>query len=209
MWRSATLCRCVAVSWERRGDVPKGEEAGELEQVGEGRSVPPERAKAGREICPLVHQGRYRHRPAAAHLADDVLVGHFGAVQEDFVERRPAVHLADRADLQKPRSLVHREGKAGDAVLPLRSRVGAGEEYPVVGLPGVARPDLLAMDPPAAAFPGGTRAQRGQVAARVWLAEELAPDLLPIEDPGQEALLLGGGAVGDDRRPRPPGAHHG
>src|SRR5690606_10251362 len=42
----------------------------------------------------------------------------------------------------------------------------------------------------------------GEVAARVGLAEELAPDLVTAQHGVEEALLLLLGAVGDDRRAR-------
>ena len=182
--------------------------AGQRNQVGQGRAIPPEGSKTRREVGPLVHQRRDGHRPAASHLADDVVVRHLGAVEEDLVEGRAAVHLPDGADLQPPLSLLHREGEAGDALLALRFGVGPGQQNAVVGLPGVAGPDLLAVHPPGAGRAFGTGSKSRQVAAGVRLAEELAPDLRAVQDRRQEAALLLLAAVGDDGRPRPAGPDH-
>ena len=65
---------------------------------------------------------------------------------------------------------------------------------------GVARPHLLPVDHPAVAVALGTRAHRGEIASRVRLAEELAPDLVAGEDRGEQAALQLVAAVGDERR---------
>ena len=181
----------------------------ELEQIGKCRAIAPEGAHPGREVGSLVHQRRDRHRPPAADLAEDVVGRHFGAVEEDLVKGRPAVHLPDRTDLEAALRLLHRERETGYPVLPLGRRIGAGEQDAVVGFPRVAGPDLLPEDLPSAVFEHGPGGEGGEVAARVRLAEELAPDLLAAEDLGEEALLLSGAAVSDDRWARPAGPDDG
>jgi hypothetical protein len=62
------------------------------------------------------------------------------------------------------------------------------------------RPDLLTVDQPVVAVPGGGHAQPRQVGAGGRLAEELAPDLLAARHLLEEALLLLVGAVGHQGR---------
>ena len=90
------------------------------------RHWPPALEVAGARQLALVGERGQRTAPAAADLADDVGGGHAGVGQEDLVERRVAVHLPQRADLDA--RLVHREGEVRDApVLRQRpSRCGPG-----------------------------------------------------------------------------------
>src|SRR5207237_7494533 len=60
---------------------------------------------------------------------------------------------------------------------------------------------LLPVHDPPAAVPRRPGGKRSQVGTGARLAEELAPPLLAAEDLAQVALLLGVGAVGDDRGP--------
>ena len=62
------------------------------------------------------------------------------------------------------------------------------------------RPHLLPVDDPLVAVEFGGGRHIGQVAARAGLRVALAPQLGDVEDLGQEALLLLGGAVRDQRR---------
>ena len=71
---------------------------------------------------------------------------------------------------------------------------------------GAGRPDLLAVHDPLAAVAHGARAEAGQVAAGVGLAEQLAPDLLAGEQGEEVALLLLLGAGVDDGRAGPADA---
>ena len=79
--------------------------------------------------------------------------------------------------------------------------VGAHQRDPPPGELGVARPDLLALEYPAALGGDGPGGERGQVRSCPGLAEQLAPDLLGAEDAGKPARLLLVGAVRQDRRP--------
>ncbi len=86
-------------------------------------------------------------------------------------------------------------------------RVGPGEQQPVGGELRVGRPDLLARQAPAAVLLlAGARLHRRQVGARGGLGEQLAPDLVAVQQRRQVAALLLVGAVGDDRRPEHPDA---
>ena len=80
--------------------------------------------------------------------------------------------------------------------------VAPGQAEAPVGELGVGGPYLAPADPVPALDRHGAGGERGQVAPGVGLAEELAPQLLRREDPGEEALLLLGRAVGQQR-----GAH--
>src|SRR5262249_31082869 len=68
-------------------------------------------------------------------------------------------------------------------------------------------PDLLAGDDVVVALADGAAAQRREVGAHAGLGVAGAPLHLPVEDLGDEALLLLRGAVLDDRRPDPGEAH--
>ena len=105
---------------------------------------------------------------------------------------------AQRPDLDAGR--VHGHDEPRDAAVALVAR--AHEQLAEVRHDGVGRPDLRAGDDVVVAVAHGPGAQRGQVAPRVGLAEALAPHLLAAQDGREVALLLGAGALGDDRRPR-------
>ena len=76
---------------------------------------------------------------------------------------------------------------------------------PMPGDVGAARPDLLAVDQPAAVDPGGLGLDAGGVGAGVGLAEQLAPDDVLVERRAHPAgdLVLGG--VLDEREDDPAG----
>ena len=78
--------------------------------------------------------------------------------------------------------------------------VGAGEEEDVVGVLGLGRPDLLAVDDPLVAVEHGGGLEPGEVGAGVGLGEALAPADLALEDLRQELLLLLLGPPLQDRR---------
>src|SRR5439155_20295363 len=95
----------------------------------------------------------------------------------------------------------HVEDEVGQAFVLLNLGVGAGQEEPEPGELGDRGPDLLPVHDPPAAVPRRPGGKRSQVGTGARLAEELAPPLLAAEDLAQVALLLGVGAVGDDRGP--------
>ena len=65
-------------------------------------------------------------------------------------------------------------------------------------------PHLLPVHDPLVAVALGAGREAGEVRSRAGLGEELAPDLLAVQHPGEVVLLLLLGAVGDDRRPDHP-----
>ena len=101
---------------------------------------------------------------------------------------------------------VHRDEEHRDALVAL-ARAHPGGQHAPLGHAGVGRPDLLAVDAPAVAVLGGPGLERGEVRARLRLAEALAPDHVAGRDGGQVLVLLRLGAVGHDRRPDPVEAH--
>ena len=137
---------------------------------------------------PLEPERRVGHLPAVVHAADDVLLRAARAVEEHLVELGGAVGLDDRPHLHS--GLAHRHEQVGDALVLRRVRIGAGEQEGVVGVLGLGRPDLLAVDHPLLAVEHRRGLERGEVRARVRLAEALAPADLPREDLRQEVLLL-------------------
>jgi hypothetical protein len=78
--------------------------------------------------------------------------------------------------------------------------VGAGDQQRAPGVLGQRGPHLLPVGHPLLAVLNRAGGQRGQVAARAGLAEQLAPDLLARPERAQPALLLLLAAVGEDGR---------
>ena len=81
----------------------------------------------------------------------------------------------------------------------------SGEQQAPGGVVRVRRPDLGAVDQPAAVHLRGGGPQTGQVGSGAGLAEALTPVLLAAQDAGQVPGLLLVGAVRDDGR---SGEHH-
>ena len=76
--------------------------------------------------------------------------------------------------------------------------IGAGQEDAEVRVVGVAGPELGTVHEPGVPVPLRRRAQVGQVAARLGLGEELAPELASGQEGRQPPLLLGRRAGGQD-----------
>ena len=108
----------------------------------------------------------------------------------------------DGADRDALRPQRHDELR--QAVVALRRRVGPGQDVDVVGVVGQAGPDLVAGDAPARVARHRPGADAGQVAAGLRLRHADAVGDLAGQDLGQVPLLLGLGAVGQDRRPHLP-----
>ena len=126
------------------------------------------------------------HPPAVADLADDVVDGGAGAVEEDLVELGGAGQLGDGPDLDA--GLVHGHEQVGQALVPGRARVGAADDEAPVGLVGERRPHLLAGDDPLVPVEHGPGLDVGQVAAGVGLGVALAPELGALTDGREEAV---------------------
>ena len=187
VWNSATFWRMIGSSCRPRVLDP-GDQVLEPALQADDRG--------GAEAGALEHQRRDRDLPAAADLADDVLVGDLGLLHEDLVELGLAGDLAERADVDV--RLVDVEDEVGDPLVLRGVLVGAGEQHAPLRLVRVGGPDLLAGDLPAAVRLHRARLQRRQVGSRLGLREALAPDLVAGEDRVEVALLLLLVAVGDD-----------
>ena len=74
----------------------------------------------------FVRERRERDGPARAGFADDVGAGDASVGQEHLVERRVAVHLAQRPHFHA--RLVHRQGEAGNALVLRYRPVGPREQ---------------------------------------------------------------------------------
>ena len=144
-------------------------------------------------------------RQPVADGADDVGGGHAGVGEEHLVERRVAVHLAQRPDLDA--GLVHRQHEVRDALVLGHVPVGAGQQHAVVGVVGAGVPHLLAVDDPLVAVALGPGRESGEVGAAPRLAEELAPDVLAEQRRAEERRLSVVGAVLEDRRRRQTPSH--
>src|SRR5262245_36521180 len=157
---------------------------------------------AGADGDALVHERGQRHAPAVADAPEPVLLRDADVVQEDLVEARGAVDLADRAHLDPGR--VHVDDEVGEARVLRGVGIGAGHDHPEVAEVGERAPDLLSGEHPPVAAPGCARAQAREVAARAGLAEELAPDDLAARHLAHPARLLLRRAVRHDRRTEHP-----
>ena len=85
--------------------------------------------------------------------------------------------------------------------MPLGALLGAGHHEAPLRPVRQRGPHLLPVDDPLVAVEHGRRRHVGEVAAGAGLGVALAPQFGDVEDLGQEALLLLGGAERDQRRP--------
>src|SRR3954451_15584366 len=122
-----------------------------------------------------------------------------GLLDEELVELGLTGDLAQRADLD--RVLLHVHEEVGQALVPRRLGVGAGDEHAPLRVVGERRPHLLAGHDPLVAVAHRARLQRREVRAGLGLREALAPDLVGAEDRLEAAALLVLGTVRDDGRP--------
>ena len=166
----------VADASGQAGVVPKAEALGDASQLAQQAHALEQLAHEGR--APLEGQRDHGDAPAVVLVAD--AVGHRDPhlVEEELGELGGPRDGAQRADLDAGR--VHRHDQPGDAAVAVLA--GAHQQLAEVGHLGVRRPDLRARHHVVVAVADGPRAQRGQVAAGVGLAEALAPDLLAAQD---------------------------
>ena len=159
--------------------------------------------RAGPHPAALVAEAGVGDPPAVVDLADHLIGGDAHVVEEDLVEVVGPGDLAQRAHLDARGPHVERE--RGDARLFGRVRVGAGEQVADVGVVPVGRPHLLPGDDEVIAVADRAGPQAGQVAARVRLAEQLAPQVLAGPDARQVVppLLLAAEGQDGSRRQRP------
>jgi hypothetical protein len=167
-----------------------------LEACSEGESERP----------PLVQEGCHGNAPAVADLADHVVDGNLDPGEEDLVELGLARDLAQRANLDTGRA--HVDDQTREARVALGGGIAAGDEQAPVGDVRVGRPHLLAVDDEAGSLEPRARPYRREVGTGLRLGEALAPDLFRGENVREAALLLGVGAMGDDRRSGHPDPDH-
>src|SRR5712691_2418239 len=154
--------------------------------------------------APLMKKGRHGDRPTVAGLAQDLRLRHLHVLEEDLVELGVAGDLDQRPDLDA--GALHVDDQVGEAVARVDFLALAGDEHAPLRYVRECRPDLLPVDQVVVAFVLGARLQARQVAARVGLAEALAPDLLGRQKRREVAFLLLVGAVGDHDRAAHPEA---
>ncbi len=169
--------------------------AGELLELGQHPAVHRRLVQgAGRPLVPEAGAGE---RPAAVLLADPVGGRHPDVVEEHLGEQVPAGEVTQRPDLHAGRVRV--DDQVGDALLPAFPGSGPDQGEEDVGVAGVRRPDLLAVDDVLVAVAAGGGAQAGQVRACFRFRVALGPHRVAAEHRGQPAALLLRGAVLDDR----------
>ena len=155
-----------------------------------------------RQRHPLVHERGDGHPPPFPDRADPSRVGHPHVGEEHFVELGVPGDLHERPDLDTRR--MHVEDEIGESAVLGLVRIGAGDEHPVPGGVGDARPHLLPVDHPFVAVADGLGREAGNVGTGAGLAEELAPDLLAGGDAAEVVVLLFFGAPCDDGGPAHP-----
>ena len=152
-----------------------------------------------RQTAALVLERGAGDLPSAVQFADELVAGNAHLVEEHFAEVDAAGRIAQCVHLDAGRAHVAQQ--VADAFALGCLRVGAHEHEAPVGDRRQAGPHLLPGDDELVTVNLGPRAQRGEVATRLGLAEALAPQLFGGEDLGQEAPALGLGAVDHQGRP--------
>ena len=170
------------------------------------RAAAPQHAALGQRH-PFVGQGDLGQAPALVLGAHQVLDGNLHVGQEGLVEVVAAGHLHDGTDLDARGG--HVQQQVGDALLGWPFVRRADQQDAPVGDVGPGGPDLGTVDDVPVAVADGPGSQRGQVRTGLRLAEQLAPVLGVVQHRREEAVLLGLGAAGDDRRAGPSHADGG
>ena len=151
----------------------------------------------------LFGHGGDREIPAVGRTAQQHLVGDEDVVEEDLVEMRLPGRRFDRLDLYPGGS--HIEDEIADAAVLAGFGVGARQQRAQVGVLRQRRPDLVAVDPPAAIDLGRPGGQRREVGAGSRLAEQLAPRDVATLRRRDQALLQVFWCGGQDRGQDPLG----
>jgi hypothetical protein len=115
-----------------------------------------------------------------------------GLGEEHLVEAAAARDLPERAHLDS--RLADVDDEHGDALVLGLLGVGPGHDDAVVAVVGARGPDLLALEDPLVAVPGGLHGEAGHVGTGARLREHLAPDGGAPDVVGHEAGLLLAGA---------------
>ena len=136
----------------------------------------------------LIAEQEFRAVPAAVLLADQLIDRNLDVLEEAFVDLGAALHGVDRPYGHAGGLHVHQQ--EGDAFLFLCLGVGADQKEHPVRVLCVCGPHLGTVDDVMVAFARGAGAQRGEVGAGAGLGKALAPPVVQIGHPRQEALLL-------------------
>lgn len=128
-----------------------------------------------------------------AARADEHVFRGAGIVEEDFAKAAGTIDCLDRADGHA--GLAQVDKQIGNTIVLARVGLRAHEGIHPVALIGKGAPDLLAIEHPLSVLKLGTRPERGKVAARLRLGIALRPLQVAVEDRGNEARLLGFGAM--------------
>ena len=128
----------------------------------------------------LVAERRHGDAPPAVERAEQRVLRDDHVLVHDLGEVAVAGGLDDRAARDAGR--VERHEQRGDPAVRGRVGIGAHEQHAVRGPHADRRPDLGAVHHEVVVLEHGAAAQAGEVAARVGLAEPLAPHLLGAED---------------------------
>src|SRR5580704_10272663 len=139
--------------------------------------------------------GGHGDGPAAADLAEHLVLGDLDVVEEDLGETGLAIELRDRAHGDAGR--VHGDEEVRQATVALGIGVGAEDAEAPFGERAATRPCLLSVEDPGVAglAAGGAAAYAGEVAAGVGLGPALTPDLVTGGHRREETLFLRVGAV--------------
>ena len=152
------------------------------------------------DVRALVVQHRHRHPPAVVLPAQQVPRGHAHVLEEHLVE---VVAVGDvRHRLHRHPRRVHVQDEGADAAMLLRLLVRPRQHDHLVRQVRVRGPDLLPLDHVVVAVAHRPRLQRGEVAARLRLAEPLAVPGRARGHLRQQPRLLLVRPVHQHRRPR-------
>jgi hypothetical protein len=148
----------------------------------------------------LVGELARRLLPRAVDLAEKMVLRDEGVSEHHLVEVVLAAHLQDRVDADARRLHVDQELREAVAAVVGGRRRSAEEPQHVVGLVGVAGPDLGAVDDKAVARGNRTSFSREEVRARAGLAHADAEAQLAVADARQEVGLDVLGRVPQEHR---------
>ena len=124
----------------------------------------------------LVRESRHRDLPAIADASHEVFRRDLRVGEKHLVERRVAVHLFERLDVNA--WLLDVDHEIRQPLVLRHVPISAGEQQAVVGVMGTRSPHLLSVDDPIIALQIRARGGAGQVGTAAGLAEELAPGCL-------------------------------
>src|SRR5579864_1546055 len=151
-----------------------------------------------------MHQSADGHVPSVIDLTEYVFHGNANVTEKNLVEFALAGHLAQRTDFNAGRFHVDQQNR--ETLVFGNSRICAYHQLAPDSYPTVTRPHLLDVDDIMFVRKPRLSLQSGEIGARIWFGEALAPNFFGAENLRNEALLLSVCTVSDDRRPDEPQA---